>query len=71
MPLPEDQPLNQEERNLVEREGLCIGSHQHYGTPEWENMVKKYGRAETAEQHEKIVSEAMKSLMEKIVKDKE
>jgi hypothetical protein len=71
MPLPEDQPLNQEERNLVEREGLCIGCHQHYGTPEWENMVKKYGRAETAEQHEKIVSEAMKSLMEKIVKDKE
>ena len=34
-------------------------------------MVKKYGRAETAERHEKIVSEAMKSLMEKIVKDKE
>jgi len=71
MPLPEDRPLNQEERNLVEREGLCIGCHQHYGTPEWENMVKKYGRAETAEQHEKIVSEAMKSLMEKILKDKE
>jgi hypothetical protein len=63
MPLPEDRPLNQEERNLVEREGLCIGCHQYYGTPEWENIVKKYGKAETAEQHEKMVSEAIKSLM--------
>jgi len=27
---------------------------------------KKYGRAETAEEYEKIISEAMKSLMEKI-----
>ena len=65
MPLPEDRPLNQEERNLVEREGLCIGCHQYYGTPEWENIVKKYGKAATAEQHEKMVSEAIKSLMEK------
>ncbi len=65
MPLPEDRPLNQEERNLVEREGLCIGCHQYYGTPEWESIVKKYGRAETAEQHERMVSEAIKSLMEK------
>lgn len=33
MPLPEDRPLNQTERSLLEREGLCIGCHQHYGTP--------------------------------------
>ena len=65
MPLPEDRPLNQEERNLVEREGLCMGCHQHHGTPEWQKIVEKYGKAETAEQHEKIVSEAIKSLMEK------
>ncbi|MDR4507905.1 MAG: hypothetical protein MRJ65_06660 [Candidatus Brocadiaceae bacterium] len=65
MPLPEDRPLNKEERNLVEREGLCLGCHQYHGTTEWENIIKKYGRAETAEQHEKIVAEAMKSLMGK------
>jgi hypothetical protein len=65
MPLPEDRPLNHEDRNLVEREGLCVGCHQYYGTPEWERIIKKYGRATTAEQHEKIVSEAIKSLMEK------
>ena len=42
-----------------------MGCHQHHGTPEWQKTVEKYGRAETAEQHEKIVSEAIKSLMEK------
>ncbi|MFQ5962752.1 MAG: hypothetical protein ACE5KZ_00530 [Candidatus Scalinduaceae bacterium] len=65
MPLPEDRPLNHEERHHVEREGLCIGCHQYQGTPGWERIVKKYGKASTAEQHEKIVSEAIKSFMEK------
>lgn len=71
MPLPEDAPLPQEMRNIVEREGICIGCHQHHGTPAWEALVKKYGKAETAEQHEKMVSEAIKSFMEKVVKEKE
>ncbi|MBI2266569.1 MAG: cytochrome c3 family protein [Armatimonadetes bacterium] len=65
MPLPEDRPLDNQERNLVEREGLCIGCHQFYGTPEWTELRKKYGRAKTAEQHERIVSEILKSLMKK------
>jgi len=65
MPLPEDRPLNRADRDLVEREGLCIGCHQHYGTEGWERIVEKYGRAETAQQHEKMVSEAIKSLIEK------
>ncbi|MCK5421563.1 MAG: hypothetical protein KAJ08_05335, partial [Deltaproteobacteria bacterium] len=64
MPLPEDSPLSQDERNLVDREGLCLGCHQHYGTPLWEKIIKKYGKAETAEQHEKMVSEAIKSLID-------
>jgi hypothetical protein len=65
MPLPEDRPLNEKERNIVEREGLCMGCHQYHGTPEWDNIIKKYGRAETPEQHEKIIEEAFKSLLEK------
>ncbi len=65
MPMPEDRPLNSGERNLVEREGLCIGCHQYHGTPEWKKIIEKHGRAETAEQHEKIISEAMRSLIEK------
>ena len=54
-----------EERNLIEREGLCIGCHQSYGTPAWESIVKKYGRALTAEQHNRILSEALQSLMDR------
>lgn len=65
MSLPEDRPLSQEERNLVEREGLCIGCHQYYGTPDWNKIVEKYGRAETPEQHDRMVSEAIKCLMGK------
>ena len=64
MPLPEDRPLNEEERGLIEREGLCMGCHQYYDTPGWEKIIQKYGRAETAEQHEQMVSEAIKLLMQ-------
>ena len=64
MPLPEDRALNRGERNVTEREGLCIGCHQYYNTPGWEKIIGKYGRAETAEQHERMVSEAIKMLME-------
>ena len=56
--------LNREERNVTEREGLCVGCHQYYNTPGWEKIITKYGRAETAEQHEDMVSEAIKLLME-------
>ena len=63
MPLLEDRPLNEEERGLIEREGVCMGCHQYYNTPGWEKIIEKYGRAETAEQHEQMVSEAIKLLM--------
>jgi len=64
MPLPEDRALNREERNVIEREGLCVGCHQYYDTPGWGKIIRKYGRAETAEQHERMVSEAIKMFME-------
>ncbi len=66
MPLPEDRPLNKKERDLVEREGVCIGCHQFYGTENWDKIVKKYGKAETSEQHEEMVSKAIRSLIEKL-----
>lgn len=70
MSLPEDRPLSQEERNLVEREGLCIGCHLYYGTPGWDKIVQKYGRAETAEQHEKMVSETITNLISDLTREK-
>ena len=37
---------------------------------EWQKIVEKYGKAETAEQHEKIVSEAIKKVLwRKVNKD--
>ena len=42
-----------------------MGCHQYHGTPKWDKITKKYGRAETPEQHEKIIEEAFKSLVDK------
>ena len=56
MPHLEDRPLNEEERNKMEREGLCASCHQHYNTELWENVRKKLGKA--------LVDENGKSLTE-------
>ena len=62
MPHLEDRPLNEAERNKIEREGLCIACHQHYNTPLWEGIKKKVGPALTPEDHDRAVEEALKSL---------
>ena len=56
-------PLNTAQRDLVEREGLCIGCHQHYGTPKWRDMRKRLGPAKTPKKHADMVSEALKALI--------
>ena len=63
--MPEERPLNEKERNIVVSEGLSMGCQKYHGTPELNNIIKKYGKAETPEQHEKIIEEAFKSLIEK------
>ncbi|MBI5477426.1 MAG: hypothetical protein HY906_01140 [Deltaproteobacteria bacterium] len=69
LPLLKDRPLNEAERNKVEREGLCVACHQHYNTPLWEAVRKKLGarlgkdgKALTPAQHDEAVSEALKAL---------
>ncbi len=66
MPLPEDRPLNKKERNRAEREGICIACHQFYGTSEWDQIIKRYGRADTPEKHDQIVANAIQSLMNSV-----
>jgi len=56
-------PMNDAERHLVEREGLCIGCHRHYGTPEWDKLKQRVGPARTAQEHAEMVSKAVKALM--------
>jgi len=65
MPHKEDRPLNAAERNLVEREGLCVACHRHYNTPLWEAARQKVGRALTPEEHDRAVEEALKALATK------
>ncbi|MBI2388596.1 MAG: hypothetical protein HYV09_03170 [Deltaproteobacteria bacterium] len=69
MPLLADRPLNAAERNLVEREGLCVACHQFYNTPKWERVRNKLrsslkvdGRALTPEEHDKAVVGALDAL---------
>ncbi|MBI4408446.1 MAG: hypothetical protein HY561_01980 [Gemmatimonadetes bacterium] len=69
MPLPQDRPLNAQERSRTEREGLCVACHQHYGTPEWDRVrralraaISPEGRAYTPDQHDRAVELALKAL---------
>lgn len=65
MPLLKDRPLNKEERDLVEREGLCIACHKHYKDEEWQKLRNVYDRALTPEKHNDILEKAIKALMDK------
>lgn len=69
MPLPQDRPLNAQERDRTEREGLCVACHQHYGTTEWDrvrrrlrDVISAEGRAYTPDQHDRAVELALKAL---------
>lgn len=70
MPLLKDRPLNQEERNLAEREGLCVACHKHYNTPRWGKIRNKLrstlkikgGRALSPQEHDQAVEAALLSL---------
>ncbi len=75
MPHMEDRPLNEEERNMVEREGLCVACHQHYNTPMWERIRKNLkneagkeifedGKAITPELHDKAIEALLKAFGE-------
>lgn len=69
MPHKEDRPLNKEERDKVEREGLCIACHKFYRDVDWQIIRDKYGKALTPDDHDKMMERAIKALMEKAVSD--
>lgn len=66
MPHVEDRPLNQKERDLVEREGLCVGCHQYNGEKEWEDLIEVYEKADTPDKHNEMMEKAIKALFEKV-----
>lgn len=69
MPLPKDRPLSEVERNVVEREGLCVACHKHYNTPVWDrvrarmrDVLNVKGRALKPEEHDRAVEAALLSM---------
>lgn len=69
MPLPQDRPLSKEQRDLAEREGLCVACHQHYNTRVWDQVRSRLrgvleieGRALTPEEHDRAVEAALFTL---------
>ena len=62
MPLPEDRPLGDKQRLLVEREGVCAACHKYTGTEKWQRIIEKYGRARTPEEHDAIMKRALDAL---------
>ncbi len=65
MPLPGDRPLDRDIRMKTEREGLCIACHQYSGSAKWEKIIKKYGRANTPEAHDRMLRQAVELMIGK------
>ncbi len=70
LPHVEDRPFSPEERDKIEREGLCVACHKYYNSPTWDsirrNLPRRLGLPEgaalTPEQHDLVVEEAVKGL---------
>ncbi len=69
MPLPADHPLTDDQRNKMEREGLCVSCHKHYNTPTWDRVRERMkavlnveGRALKPEEHDRAVEAALLAL---------
>lgn len=69
MPLPQDRPFSRAQRDVAEREGLCVACHRHYNTDTWDRVrarlrgvLKIEGRALTPEEHDRAVEAALQSL---------
>ncbi len=62
MPLPADRPLDRAKRLKVEREGVCASCHRFTGTKTWKEIVRRYGRAATPEEHDLIMQRAVEAL---------
>jgi hypothetical protein len=59
---PLSRPLNNEERNRIERIGACLGCHQNRADRVFwdEQIIAQYGSAQTAEQHTEIINQMIR-----------
>jgi hypothetical protein len=52
-------PFNKTEQEKISRVGLCIGCHESYDDPIWDNVTDEVGFANTPQSHESIMSFAL------------
>jgi len=70
MTYPTARPLNDKERSLADREGLCVACHQLQGSPEWAELKKRFGAASDPDAHARMVEKAVKLLLEEAKREK-
>jgi hypothetical protein len=56
-------PFNKEEQDKINRAGLCIGCHNSYDDPIWDDVIEIFGFAENTEIHKEIMETALNSLV--------
>ncbi len=52
-------PLDKSSRNKLDRRGLCMACHKHYGTPAWERVRNRFGNAHDPKQHNAILRQLL------------
>ncbi len=55
-------PFNKEEQEKISRVGLCIGCHQSYSDPIWNDVTDVVGFAENNDAHKSMMSLALSSI---------
>ncbi len=60
---PGERPLSSQERNVTEREGICLACHRLSGTPAWASAVRRFGRTDTPEAHDRAVGALLEQLL--------
>jgi hypothetical protein len=57
-------PFNKEEQDKISRVGTCIGCHQDYSDPIWEDIIDQVDIAENPEEHKKIMNVVLNTYAE-------
>ena len=54
------QPLTKANRQKMDRRGVCFACHKHYGTKEWDDIVKRHGKVHDKDGHNKMLGRVIK-----------
>jgi hypothetical protein len=60
-----EHPLTLEQRDAVEREGVCLACHKHAGEPAWAEVMRRLGPAKTPEAHGRAIEALFQGFVDK------